>query len=57
MLTKNPKYKHQPHLPKPEMIYEKEFHFLDHTLLEIEERRNLKILKKEEKLKDELKKD
>jgi hypothetical protein len=57
MVTKNPKYKHHPHLPKAEMIYEKEFHFLDQTLLEIEERRNIRIKKKEEKQKGKFKKD
>jgi hypothetical protein len=31
---KNPKFKYDPVLPKPEVIYEKEFHFLDETLLD-----------------------
>ena len=36
--TKNPKFKYNPVLPKPDIIYEKEFHFLDETLLKMEER-------------------
>ena len=31
---KNPKFKYDPVLPKPEVIYEKEFHFLDESLLD-----------------------
>lgn len=31
---KNSKFKYDPVLPKPEVIYEKEFHFLDETLLD-----------------------
>ena len=33
MFQKNPKYKYNPILPKPDIIYEKDFHFLDQTLL------------------------
>ena len=30
--SKNPKFIYSPKLPKPEVIYDKEFHFLDETL-------------------------
>jgi len=30
--SKNPKYCYEPVLPKPDIIYEKEFHFMDETL-------------------------
>ena len=33
---RNPKFKYQPNLPKPDIIYEKKYHFLDETLLETE---------------------
>ncbi len=33
---------YQPRLPRPEIIYEKEFHFLDETLLQKEQRRAAK---------------
>lgn len=29
---KNPKFSYKPTLPKPEVIYDKDFHFLDETL-------------------------
>ena len=31
--SKNANYKYEPVLPKPDIIYEKEFHFLEETLL------------------------
>jgi hypothetical protein len=39
---KNPKFKYEPTLPKPEVIYEKEFHFLDESLLAKQERKQKK---------------
>ena len=33
---KNANYKYEPVLPKPDVIYEKEFHFLDETILKKE---------------------
>ena len=33
---KNPNYNYDPVLPKPDVIYEKEFHFLDETILKKE---------------------
>ena len=38
-------------MPKPDIIYEKDFHFLDKTLLSMEQRRNEKKLKRQEKKK------
>jgi len=34
--AKNSNYKYDPILPKPDVIYEKEFHFLDETILKME---------------------
>jgi hypothetical protein len=42
--AKNPKFKYNPVLPKPDIIYEKEFHFLDETLLKMEQRRVQQVL-------------
>ena len=36
---KNPSYNHNPVLPASQIVYEKEFHFLDETLGKKEERR------------------
>ena len=46
--NKNPNYNYNPKLPKPEVIYEKDFHFLDETLLAKEQRRAAKKKKKKE---------
>lgn len=43
---KNPKFKYEPTLPKPEVIYDKDFHFLDETLNQKQEREKKKIQKK-----------
>jgi hypothetical protein len=34
--AKNSNYEYDPILPKPDVIYEKEFHFLDETILKME---------------------
>ena len=46
---KNPKFKHQPILPKPDIVYNKEFHFLSETLAEKEKLKELKLMRKEAK--------
>jgi len=38
IFAKNPNYIYNPILPKPDSIYEREFHFMDETLLLREER-------------------
>lgn len=44
--TKNPNYKYDPVLPKPDKIYEREFHFMDGTLLQRQNRKESRLLKK-----------
>ena len=46
---KNPNYKYEPVLPKPDVIYEKEFHFLDETILKKEQRRERKEQRRKER--------
>jgi len=41
---------YNPVLPKPDIIYEKEFHFLDETLLRKEQRKERREQRKLEKL-------
>jgi len=41
--VKNPNFKHNPILPKPDIIFEKNYHFMNESLLE-------KQLRKEKKL-------
>lgn len=36
--AKNQNYKYNPVLPKPDSIYERQFHFMDETLIEKEQR-------------------
>ena len=36
---KNQNFKHEPHLPNPQIIFEKKYHFMDETLLEKQERK------------------
>ena len=48
---KNQNYKYEPVLPKPDIIYEKEFHFLEETLLKKEQRKERKQQRKANKLK------
>ena len=50
---KNQNYKYEPVLPKPDVIYEKEFHFLDETLIKKEQRRERKEQRKIEKEKEQ----
>lgn len=51
--AKNPNYDYNPVLPKPDSIYEREFHFMEETLLQkeqrIERRRQRKLLKQQQK--------
>lgn len=47
--AKNPKYEYEPVLPKPDSIYRRQFHFLNETLLEKEERIEQRRLKKLQK--------
>ena len=46
---KNPKFKHKPVLPQPDIVYNKEFHFLSETLAEKERLNELKLKRKEAK--------
>lgn len=46
---KNPDYEYEPVLPKPDVIYEKEFHFLDETILKKEQRRERKEQRRKER--------
>jgi len=50
---KNPSYNYSPILPKPDTIYEREFHFMDETLLakekRIQRKRERKQLKKKQR--------
>ena len=47
--TKNPKFIHNPVLPKAEIIYEKEFHFLNESLLRKEQRKLRKETRRKER--------
>jgi hypothetical protein len=51
--SKNPNFSYKPKLPKPEVIYQKEFHFLDETLLQRQERKAAKKKRKKEERKTE----
>ena len=44
--AKNSNYKYDPILPKPDVIYEKEFHFIDETILKMEQTREEKRLER-----------
>ena len=46
----NINFKYDPVLPKPDIIYEKEFHFLEETLFKKEQRKQRKHERKEAKL-------
>lgn len=43
------KFNYNPVLPKPDKIYEREFHFMEHTLLQREQKRARKLQRKQAK--------
>lgn len=46
--VKNPNFKHSPILPKPDIIFEKNYHFMNESLLEKQLRKEKKLQKKTE---------
>ena len=46
---KNPKFKYSPVLPKPEIVYTKEFHFLSETLADKKQSKIERKKRKEER--------
>ena len=46
--VKNPNFKHSPILPKPDIIFEKNYHFMNESLLEKQRRKEKKLQKKTE---------
>lgn len=44
--TKNPNFKHNPILPKADIIFEKNYHFMNESLLEKQFRKQRKLQKK-----------